>query len=64
MEPIYASDADNPAQGWILTVVYDGNTNTSEAWIYDSNRLAEEPVCRLGLPAVVPLGFHGTWKPA
>jgi len=63
MEPIYAPDADNPAQGWILTVVFDGNTNTSEAWVYDSERLDDEPVCRLALPTVVPLGFHGTWKP-
>jgi all-trans-8'-apo-beta-carotenal 15,15'-oxygenase len=62
MEPIYAPDAYNPAQGWILTVVYDGNTDSSEAWVYDSDRLADEPVCRLALPVVVPLGFHGTWK--
>ncbi|MEY3065087.1 MAG: hypothetical protein RLZZ532_1879, partial [Cyanobacteriota bacterium] len=26
--------------------------------------LNTEPVCRLGLPHVVPNGFHGTWKPA
>jgi carotenoid cleavage dioxygenase-like enzyme len=24
--------------------------------------LAAEPVCRLRLPGVVPLGFHGTWQ--
>lgn len=43
-------------------VVYDGKTNRSEAWIFDSERLDDEPVCKLSLPAVVPLGFHGTWK--
>ncbi|MBD2258619.1 carotenoid oxygenase family protein [Pseudanabaena sp. FACHB-2040] len=62
-EPIYASDATDPQQGWILTVVYDGNTHSSEVWIYDSDRLDQPPVCRLGLPQVIPPSFHGTWQP-
>jgi carotenoid cleavage dioxygenase-like enzyme len=56
-EPIYA-------QGWILTVVYDGNSDSSEVWIFDADRLNEEPVCKLSLPSVIPPGFHGTWKDA
>jgi carotenoid cleavage dioxygenase-like enzyme len=63
-EPIYAPDADQPGQGWILTVVYDGDTNTSEVWIFDADGLDREPVCRLALPHVIPPSFHGTWKPA
>lgn len=61
MEPIYASDALDSSRGWIVTVVYNGNNDTSEVQVYDCDRLDEEPVCRLGLPSVVPLGFHGTW---
>jgi len=64
MEPIYAPNPENPNHGWIVTVVYDGNTDKSEVWVFDSDRLDESPVCRLGLPSVVPIGFHGTWKPA
>ncbi len=64
MEPIYAPDAQNPDRGWILTVVYDAASNTSEVWMFDAAHLEDEPVCRLALPAIVPLGFHGTWKPA
>jgi carotenoid cleavage dioxygenase-like enzyme len=63
VEPIYAADALNAEQGWVLTVVYDGNLNRSEVWVLDEGSLDEEPVCRLGLPEVVPLSFHGTWKP-
>ena len=63
-EPIYAPDAVNPEQGWVITVIYDGNTDTSEVWVFDSTRLNEEPVCRLGLPSVIPHSFHGTWKSA
>jgi carotenoid cleavage dioxygenase-like enzyme len=64
MEPIYAPDTHNPDQGWIVTVVYDGNSHTSEVWVFDERSLDEEPICRLGLPSVVPMGFHGTWKAA
>jgi carotenoid cleavage dioxygenase-like enzyme len=61
-EPIYVRDRDNPDLGWILTVVYNGNNQTSEVWIYKSDRLEEEPICRLKLPSIVSHSFHGTWK--
>ncbi len=63
-EPIYAPKPQNPEQGWIITVVYDGNSDSSEVWVFDADRLDEEPVCRLTLPSVIPHSFHGTWKPA
>jgi all-trans-8'-apo-beta-carotenal 15,15'-oxygenase len=62
-EPIYAPDVQDHDRGWILTVVFDGNSNRSEVWIFNSDYLSDEPVCRLALPQVIPLGFHGTWKP-
>ncbi|WP_353931578.1 carotenoid oxygenase family protein [Okeanomitos corallinicola TIOX110] len=61
-EPIHVQDPENSEQGWILTVVYDGNTNNSEVWIFDSQRLQAEPICKLALPSVIPHSFHGTWK--
>jgi carotenoid cleavage dioxygenase-like enzyme len=63
-EPIYAPHPTNPEQGWILTVVFDGNTDSSELWIFDGDRLDDAPVCRLGLPSIIPPGFHGTWSAA
>lgn len=62
-EALFAADAIDPTQGWVLSLVYDGNTDTSEIWIWAGDRLQDEPVCRLGLPKKIPLGFHGTWKP-
>mgnify|MGYP001151823401 CR=1 FL=1 len=62
MEPIFAPDKYDPDRGWILTVVYDGNRHTSEVWVYDRDRLDEEPVCKLALPEVIPMGYHGTWQ--
>ncbi|MEG4320696.1 MULTISPECIES: carotenoid oxygenase family protein [unclassified Microcoleus] len=62
-EPIYVPDISSE-KGWILTVIYDGNSDSSEVWIFDSDGLNRPPVCQLELPGVIPLGFHGTWKPA
>ncbi|MBR8837241.1 MAG: carotenoid oxygenase family protein [Stigonema ocellatum SAG 48.90 = DSM 106950] len=62
-EPIYAPNPQNPDQGWVITVVYDGNSHSSEVWVFDSDHLNDEPVCKLGLPSVIPHSFHGTWKP-
>ncbi len=62
-EPIYVPDISSE-KGWILTVVYDGNSDKSEVWIFDSDGLSSPPICTLELPGVIPLGFHGTWKSA
>jgi len=62
-EPIYVPDISSE-KGWIVTVVYDGNSDSSEVWIFDSDGLDRAPVCQLELPSVIPLGFHGTWKSA
>ena len=62
MEPIYAPDTEDPQKGWILTVVFNSQYNLSEVWIFDASHLNAEPVCRLALPKVIPIGFHGTWN--
>ena len=61
-EAILVSNGDDPEQGWVLTVVYDANSHSSQIYIFDSERLSEEPVCILELPTVIPLGFHGIWN--
>ncbi|NJK65749.1 MAG: hypothetical protein HC789_01710 [Microcoleus sp. CSU_2_2] len=62
-EPIYVPDISSE-KGWIVTVVYDGNSDKSEVWIFDSDKLDRAPVCQLELPGVIPLSFHGTWQNA
>jgi len=64
IEPTYAPDPEQPDQGWLLTVVYDSQTHTSEVWIYAASRLNDEPLCRLALPDVIPMGYHGCWAAA
>jgi all-trans-8'-apo-beta-carotenal 15,15'-oxygenase len=60
-EPIHATDKFDPNRGWVLTVIFDGNLDRSEVWIFDRDRLDDEPVCILSLPSIVPISFHGTW---
>ncbi|MEO0407884.1 MAG: carotenoid oxygenase family protein [Cyanobacteria bacterium P01_A01_bin.135] len=61
-EPLYAKDADSQ-RGWVLTVVFDGNQEQSELWIFAADALCDGPVARLGLPQVIPPSFHGRWQP-
>ncbi len=61
-EPIVVPDKDG-VHRWLLSVVYDGNADASEVWIFDAAALPDGPVCVLGLPGVVPPGFHGGWRP-
>ena len=60
-EPLHVSDRLTPESGWLLDVVYNATAERSELWILDAQTLGE-PVCRLALPGIVPLGFHGTWQ--
>jgi len=61
VEPLYVADALNSERGWIVTIVFDGNLERSEVWIFDASRLNDGPVCRLALPTVIPFSYHGTW---
>ena len=61
-EPLFAPNPENLDQGWVLTVVYDSDRHKSEVWIYEGGQL-ETPICRVELPSVIPIGFHGRWHP-
>jgi len=63
-EPMVVADADDPARQWLLSVVCNGEALESEVWIYAADHLADGPACVLALPDLVPLGFHGCWRPA
>jgi all-trans-8'-apo-beta-carotenal 15,15'-oxygenase len=62
VEPILAPDEENPMRQWLLTVVYDAQSHQSSVHIYAAELLEAGPVCILGLPQVIPFGFHGTWQ--
>lgn len=66
-EPLYVADRFNSQQGWLLDVVYNSAAKRSELWVFDASTMggsSGEPTCRLALPEIVPIGFHGTWQAA
>ena len=64
-EPVFVRAADGRAEneGWVLSVVYDATTDTSDLVILDATSFAGPPVATVHLPARVPFGFHGSWLP-
>lgn len=62
-EPILVSSHKDPEHGYILTLVYDADKDESELWIHDTSSFEGDPICRLGIPEVVPMTFHGRFQP-
>lgn len=62
-EPIFVPKDASTAEddGWILTVVYDATTDSSELCILDASDFDRGEVARISLPQRVPYGFHGAW---
>lgn len=55
------STAGAEDEGWLLSYVYDQNTNTSDVVILDAQDFEGTPVATIHLPVRVPYGFHGNW---
>ncbi|AFZ56429.1 carotenoid oxygenase family protein [Anabaena cylindrica FACHB-243] len=47
--------------GWLITFVYDQNSETSELIVINAQDVTSEPVTRVIIPQRVPYGFHGAW---
>nr|WP_237536146.1 carotenoid oxygenase family protein [Streptomyces sp. SID3343] len=62
-EPTFVArpGAESEDDGWILSVVHDGNTNRGELVVLDAADITAAPVARVRLPRRVPFGFHGNW---
>ena len=60
-EPVVVPKADATAEDdcWILPVVYDATTDTSERCILDGQDLGGPEVASIALPQRVPFWFHG-----
>lgn len=47
--------------GYLMTFVYDEETDGSELWIVDARQFDAGPVARLRIPQRVPIGYHSCW---
>jgi all-trans-8'-apo-beta-carotenal 15,15'-oxygenase len=59
--PIYISSPSNITEGWVISIVFNGQAQRSELWILDGKSPGKGPICKLLLPEIIPFGFHGTW---
>jgi carotenoid cleavage dioxygenase-like enzyme len=56
-------DARAEDDGYLVSYVYDEREGRSEVEVLDAADVTAGPVCRVRLPARVPIGFHATWVP-
>jgi len=59
--PVTKPGASSESDVWLLTLVLDGVSRTTELRVLDGADIAAPPVARVHLPHVVPFGFHGNW---
>ncbi len=49
--------------GWVLSIVYDADTDSSALYVLNAADFTGEPEAIVHLPQRVPFGFHGNWVP-
>jgi carotenoid cleavage dioxygenase len=59
--PCATDDAED--HGWLLSYVYDMQTDRSSVVILNAQDVEGDPQAVIELPVRVPLGFHGNWIP-
>ena len=60
-EPVFVATGDGEDEGYILTVVYDGETKLSELRVIDAQDFCAPAVAVVKLNTRVPFGFHGNF---
>ena len=62
-EHVFAADPNglNEDDGWLLSIVSDRATDTSDLVVLDARDVAAGPVARVHIPRRVPIGFHANW---
>ena len=55
--------AANEGDGWLLTLVHQAETDTSDLYVLNAQDITGEPQAIVQLPQRVPAGFHGNWIP-
>lgn len=66
-EPIFVPKAGATGKredaGYLLTLVYDGETETTDLVILDGENISGGPVATVKLDHHIPFGLHGSWSP-
>jgi carotenoid cleavage dioxygenase len=61
-EPVFVPADGGTAEddGYLMTYVYDAESDSSEFIVLDAATMDQTPVASIGLPRI-PFGFHGNW---
>lgn len=64
-EPVFVpkEGATGEDEGYLLTYVFDGATQTTDLVVLDAQDLSRPAIAQVHLPVRVPYGFHGNWVP-
>ena len=64
-EPVFVARSANAEEddGFVLTTVYDGPSESSYLAILDARNLAAAPLAKCHLEHRIPMGFHGNFAP-
>ncbi len=57
------SPTADEGEGWLLSLVHQADTNTSDLYVLNAQDITGEPQAIVQLPQRVPAGFHGNWIP-
>lgn len=62
-EPMYVPKSEKAAEGdgYVLDLVYNRETNTSDMCVFDALNINAGPIGRAKVSHRVPVSFHGTW---
>ena len=65
-EPMFIPRTAEAAEGdgYVLSVVYNYDSNMSDLCVFDARQISAGPIGRARLSHRVPISFHGTWRPA
>jgi carotenoid cleavage dioxygenase len=60
-EPVFVPTGDGEDEGYILSVVYDGETQLSELRVIDAQDFCAPALATVKLNTRIPFGFHGNF---
>ena len=61
-EPMFVpSEGAAEGEGYVLDLIYNRDTNTSDMCVFNSLDISAGPVARAKVSHRVPVSFHGTW---
>ncbi|WP_437575121.1 carotenoid oxygenase family protein [Sorangium sp. So ce887] len=65
-EPLFIprSASSREGDGWVIALARRGESQYSELLVFDAIDIRKGPIGTAKVPRLVPMGFHGNWRPA